>query len=394
MQLRKIAIVLGIVLLTHASCTSGIRPSSQNAQTGTPTLVNQTQGTSDYIRAIKLREWVMPRIGNMLWSADGSKFVVAFPYSPNNTHLATYDVTTGKLLWDDSQHVSIPQVSTVVFSSDERYIYTGLSYPTGVQQRDAINGQLLVQGPEDFNSENCLVRDAIGVALSKDGLTLFFLVENNFDKRVSYSEIQIWDTPTLQCRGTLIRVEGHSRSLKISPDGELLAIGISEGISSYRADSDTDKGHTIIWDITNNALKCAITGAPAIFVPQSSNLIVFESREDVDDKWINRLALWDAQNCQFMHEISRVTPPYYYLSPLSATSDGRFLAVGQRDIKILDLTNGEIVAEIKDPSPQASNLEHVNDILSFSPDGKLLFLSTPKNIGESLVTLWKIEKDK
>ncbi len=392
MKLMKFSVILVTIFLTQTSCSPQppLLPSSELSLTPSPTNIHQD---TSLVRAVRLYEWTVSMVGNVKWTMDSNKFAVASPYASPESRVEMYNATTYELLWN----VPVARGSSaMVFNPDEKSIYAGLSFPIGYQQLDAANGKLLSQGPEAFKSvdENCHEKQALDVVLNGDGKTLFFLVSDDSNKNMSFSEIQAWDIDSFQCKKTLMRAEGHARTLAINPTGDILAISVSEGISDYRTDKPTDKGYTIVWDVKEDALKCTIPGTNGVFVPRSNNLIVFESELGDNNKWSNRLILWNAQNCEFVREIATMALPYYYLSPLSITPDGNFLAVGQRDIKIVDLTTGATVATINDPSPQAPHFDGMYDILSFSPDGKLLLFSTPVNTEESLVTLWRIESDK
>jgi hypothetical protein len=257
------------------------------------------------------------------------------------------------------------------------------------------NGSLIQKTKETFEQDKkCFPQYATDVALSNDGNKLFFLTENNLNNDIPYSDVQVWDVTSIACQEILFSIKGHPYSLEISPNGNFLVAGISEGISAYRGIIETDKGSTVIWDMANRNIKCQIAGAPSVFIPNTNNLLVFESYSDKANNWINRLTLWESQDCKFIQEIMTITPPYGYLSPLSITSDGKLLAIGQRDILIIDLSTQQVLEKIVDPSPTATNLEHLRDILSFSPDGKLLFVTTPGKTGESLISMYRLEYNK
>ncbi|HSM70418.1 MAG TPA: hypothetical protein VK851_02655, partial [Anaerolineales bacterium] len=268
------------------------------------------------------------------------------------------------------------------------------SFPIGFQKLDTISGQLLAQGVEKFTSkdEDCYEKPAIDVVLGRDSGDLFFLVSDDADKQASYAEVQVWETNSFQCKKTLLRIEGHARSLTSDSNGNLIAVNVSEGISDYRSDEATDKGFTVIWNIESDSLICRIPDGPSIFIPGSTDLIVFQSGVDDTNKWINQLTIWDSQNCQPLVEVANILPSYNFLPALSITSDGKILAIAQRDIKLIDVSNGKLLAEIKDPSPKASDLEQTDNILFFSPDGNFLVYVTPRGVGESIVNLWHIER--
>jgi WD40 repeat protein len=392
MNSKIIIIVITLLLLIQTSCEPNIQiPTSIKPTDIAPPAEIPLEQTP--LQITWLHRWSMPVVGDMQWSADSAKFVVAFPYSSNSMRM--YDAATFRLLW----YAPISRSSsTMVFDAGENYIYSGLStLDGGVLQRDMKTGKL-IQEPVNFKPENtedgkCVYEDAIDVVISKDGTKLFFLIRDNHDKNTSYAEIQVWNTASLQCEEILLRIEGHAHSLTSSPDGDLLIIGISEGHPPSPSGKFADKGHTIIWDVKGNAFKCMIPGVNGVFMPHSDQLIVFESGADEKNDWMNRLVLWDAQKCEFVREISEITPPYYYLSPMSITSDGQYLAIGQNEIKILDIATGELVAEIEYSYPHPSDTVSP-DILSFSPNGKLLFFSTEGGLKESLVNLWAIERIK
>jgi hypothetical protein len=392
-------------ILLLGGCSSGIRtpttPTPENATiipmtsqpTSLPNTATVTPTSEPALKLISLHDWTLydstvESVGDIHWAPDSSKFVVTNPYS--TSPLAVYDVKTYAKLWDDNLRSEVYSASASIFSQDGQFIYAGLAFPVGVQVRDAKNGEVLSTGEENYHS-NCPAGRVYSIALSKDGHMLYFLVEDNIDKTVTYSDVVAWNIASLKCVGTLVKTKGYAKSLVVSPNGRFLAISISEGLSSYLTDNLAEKGHTVILDIETNKEICTVTGAPVVFEPGNTTLIAFESKRE-QNSWINKITNWDIEQCKYINDLTQVVPPEYILPPVSIMPDGKILGIGQTKIRLLDTDTGKILFETDNPSLQTSDDLHRMDILSFSPDGNFLLFATRKGIHESVIRLWKIEK--
>ena len=366
MKFFLVVIVISVVvLLLEAGC--GISPNLLPQYTAA---LPDMQTTPLGISATKLHEWILPygTISDAKWAMDSSKFSVVGFFGG----ATIYDPNTYQVIWN-LEPVQIHAATSNIFTPDGKSIV--IFNASGVQIWDILSHQLLTEITDENGAQNCIRPVTYGhdAVFSQDGHTLFLSVEDNSDKRTTYTKIEKWDTTSWHCMGTLLSTEGHPRSLALSPNGRFLAIGISEGISdSGGFASGTEKGHTLIWDILDNKQHCTVDEAPSTFAPGNiGSLVVFKSGMNQSNSWENQVIYLNEQ-CQPSQILLDLTPPYPFLSPLSFSPNGQMLALGRKKIWILDANSGSILVKIPDAVPNTPSDSHVTDILSFSPDGRFL----------------------
>jgi len=373
---------LGIAMVTfllfsQVSCTSGNqydKPTDVPNNSVTTYSKTPTNTRSIVLRDTELHNWLLPesRIYGINWSPGGDKFVVL-----TSSGVTMYDANTYQAIW------SIPQITHAsVFMPDGKSLILYI-YSSGFQVRDTQTGQLLTEKSDNYPPD-CFRFEAHDAILSSDGNTLYLSVEDQSDKRVTFTEVHVWNMRSLQCEGAFLRTEGQARSLDLSTDGKFLILSVGLNTSDSGGEVSED-GQVTVWDLEINRRACSIghQGSIARFKPGSPLLFVSDPKN-------NQLAFWDMNTCQMVGALNGITTRYN----LAFSPDGQILAVWSDGIFILDPNSGKVLANISDPEPNSIfPTDRLSSILSISPDGGFLIYAVHQFAPPaSLIYLWKLGK--
>lgn len=296
---------------------------------------------------------VFPQIG-----IQGQDFVFSTAYAPDGKTFATgiagqailWNAETGKELRRFSGFAS--SVDSLSYSPDSRYLATASSDDTAViwdietgKKIRSFKGSSGYVGSNSYNHK----QRAVSLDFAPDGRTIAWSVGN-----------QIVDILNIET-GRQIKAFEHDnyvRSLAYSPDGKLLATGLSH----YWEDS----GRTItLWDVESGKVVRTLTGheegiLSLDFSPDGSRLI----SASIDEKAI----MWDVQSGQILYRLREHDGA---VTHAEFSPDGWTLVTTSRDSQLIiyDAISGLRRKSITSP--------HEGIIAaSFSPDGKKLLIGT------------------
>ncbi|WP_373867165.1 WD40 repeat domain-containing protein [Trichormus variabilis] len=159
--------------------------------------------------------------------------------------------------------------------------------------------------------------------------------------------IRLWDLPQQRPLSTLVRFDNAIYTLAISPDGQTLASGDSQGVVK-------------LWNLSNGKLIQQLQAHSQIvtavaFTPNGERLVT-SSR----DKTIK---IWDVNNGV---QVQTLTGHDNWVNAIAINPDGQTLASAGKDgIKLWDLNTGELKHTLDGHSDWVS-------AIAFSADGKML----------------------
>lgn len=365
--------VLGILFLLYQ--TSCAIPASTGNLSVTSTMQSPVK-----LKITKLHEWSFPGqdVLDIEWASHSDGFVVV-----TSEKTIMYDVDTYQELWSISPIAPAYNASVAVFSPNGQTItlYIRLA---GLQIRDATSGGLLLESRHNNypGKSDCLPLEAFHAVLAPQQ-TLFLSVEDYHLKGAIFTEVNVWDLSSLQCKETFLRTEGHARSLDLSTDGRFLALSV--GVNTRSGSNETiEDGQITVWNRETRRRACSIghQGSVAHFKPGSSLLLVSDPKN-------KQLAYWDVQTCQIVGTLSGIAARYNF----AFSPDGQWIAVWENGIWILDANSGKALNRIDDPAP-----DHVDDImrfystLTFSPNGKFLLYEVRQEPIRGKIFLWNLER--
>jgi len=370
-------VLSAFIFLSLVSCIAGIgeKPTQVPRDDISTISQNPTRTRSVNLHDIELHHWIFPesRVADVNWMPNSDRFVAV-----TSTEITMYDASTYQAIW------TIPSTSDAKvagFMPDGKSLVIYI-YGSGFQIRDTITGKLLTE-KKDNNPVDCFQFKAHDGVLRAKDKTLYLSVEDQSDKRITYTEVHVWDMKSLTCEGIFLRNEGQTRALDLSTDGKFLALSVGLNTSITGSDVSED-GQVTIWNLDLNQRACSIghQGSIGRFNPSNSLLLVSDPKN-------NQLAYWDMNTCQMVGALKDTTTRYN----LAFSPDGQLLAVWDEGIRILDANSGEEMLKISDPVPDnIFPIDRLSGTLSFSYDGHYLLYSIQQLPYKGLIFLWSLEK--
>jgi WD40 repeat protein len=386
MKQRRFIVLALVLILLQTSCTIRTPVASPVVLATMETnIVPEEIATAtrevDALQIEKIHEWFLPaqNVKDIKWSPAGNYFVVL-----TEERTTLYETSTLEELWSISPIAPAYYASAATFSSDGKtlVLFTRLH---GLQKRNTISGLLLTESTEDHNPANCFPSEAVDVALSIDGKSLFVSTTMEDSQQQSYvlSEIHKWDMSTLECVGVTEKIEGNARSLDLSSDGKYLALGV--GLNTSVSGNDVEEnGQISVRNLEYGQQVCLIQdqGSLARFTLENSILLVTDPEKD-------QLVYWDVETCNTIATVKGITTRYN----LEFSPDGQLLAIWNNGISLIDPKSGDVLQMIDVPiSDNVLPLNRLYSSLSFSPDGKHLIYAVRQEPFESMIFIWTIEK--
>jgi WD40 repeat protein len=189
-----------------------------------------------------------------------------------------------------------------------------------------------------------------------------------YTNEYSWSEIGIWNYE-LQQLDIIIPHEGYITSIAISPNGEQVAVSMSN--LPY-----VEGGHWVfVWEINHGRLSCSAPGNYVTFSPKGNLFATYDSEGSV--------TLFNSNNCQ----PSRVIDTGDYINNFAFSPDGSMLASAGHPygvIQIRDIATGELLY-------QQEGLPDLISLLAFSPDGNfLLSISGRVDPHSDVLQIWEV----
>jgi WD40 repeat protein len=292
--------------------------------------------------------------------------VSAMEFSADGRTLVSGDSRGGLIAWDVEHRVlrerlagHAADVEMLVTTPDGRTAITAGSTDGKVAFWDLDDSRRLVRGvplASRFVADRSTPR---GVAVSPDDRTLAVTHE--------HGTVELLDTATLEPRAVLREAfDGPALAADFSPAGRLLAVA-------------GDKGELGLWDARTLAPVRRLEGLrgwtqAVAFSPDGRLLAAGDQAGDNP-----RLLIWDVGSGRQTAFESDFPPAELTFSP-----DGRLLAGagGDRGVEVRDVASGRLVG--KPP------LDELARSVSFSPDGKLLFVGLYNGTGTFFSTKdWK-----
>ena len=292
--------------------------------------------------------------------------VSAMEFSADGRTLVSGDSHGGLIAWDVAHRVlrerlegHAAEVSTLAITPDGRTAITAGSNDGQVAFWDLDDSRRLVRRvplASRFVADESTPR---GVAVSPDDRTLAVTHENG--------TVELLDTSTLEPRAVLREAfDGPALATDFSPDGRLLAVA-------------GDKGELGLWDARTLAPVRRLQGLrgwtqAVAFSPDGRLVAAGDNSGDNP-----RLLIWEVGSGR-QTAFERDFAP----SQLTFSPDGRLLAGagGDRGVEVRDVASGRLVG--KPP------LDELARSVSFSPDGKLLFVGMYNGTGTFFSTKdWK-----
>jgi WD40 repeat protein/DNA-binding SARP family transcriptional activator len=291
--------------------------------------------------------------------------VSAMEFSADGRTLVSGDSHGGLIAWDVEHRVlrerlegHAAEVSSLVTTPDGRTAITAGSIDGKVAFWDLDGSRRLVHGvplASRFVADESTPR---GVAVSPDDRTLA-VTQND-------GTVQLLDTSTLEPRAVLEAFDDPALATDFSPDGRLLAVA-------------ADKGGLGLWDARTltsvRRLKGLRGWIQAVAFSPDGRLVAAGDNSGNN----RRLLIWDVGSGRQTRLESDFPPSQLTFSP-----DGRLLAGAgrERGVEVRDVASGRLVGK-----PQ---LDEMARSVTFSPDGKLLFVGLYNGTGTFLSTEdWK-----
>jgi WD40 repeat protein len=283
----------------------------------------------------------------LVYDVIGAGSTKALAFSPNGKWLAIgsgdsqvslVEVASGKELW---AYTHRRDVSAIAFSPDGTRLATG-SYSGDINVFDVISGQSLW--------ESCY-QGITAIAFSSDGTRI---ATANYSKKVLFLRAE----DGMELREVKIgRGEAYVSSIRFSPDGKKWAVQLS---THQLIVMSTDEDDVIFKRLVDGF---AFSSDWKRMVTATSDFCVSMFKPSVEEADLLCDRLWQYHQGNLSSDIT--------FSP-----DGRWLAIGSYEARLVDAASGEIVREIDTGTSVFA--------VAFSPDGKLLATG---EIGK--VSLWR-----
>jgi WD40 repeat protein/DNA-binding SARP family transcriptional activator len=282
--------------------------------------------------------------------------VSAMAFSADGRTLVSGDSHGGLIAWDAEHRVlrerlegHAAEVSTIVTTPDGRTAITAGSNDGKVAFWDLDDSRRLVRGvplARRFVADESTPR---GVAVSPDDRTLAVTHEDG--------TVELLDTSTLEPRAVLEAFDELALATDFSPDGRLLAVA-------------GDKGELRLWDARTlkpvRRLEGLHSWTQAVAFSPDGRLVAAGDYDEDNP----RLLIWDAGSGR-----RTAFESDFHAAQLTFSPDGRLLAAAGREqgVEVRDVASGRLVG--KPP------LDEMARSVSFSPDGKLLFVGQYNGTG-------------
>ena len=305
------------------------------------------------------------RVEDVVISPDGKMIGM---YERNSTSVHVCDVTTRRLLWQNTSGTG--RISGMVFSRDSQRLYVAtqtsrlsrsgsnpwVGWDDQVRVWDVKSGQHI----DIFGTK---FRGLETITLSPDGKTVL----------LHYSDaVVLWDLETNQLLNVWADFLPRFSDVKLSPDGKTV-VSVSSGFPS---------GLIKTWDVSSQQVQLFFSAEKELLrgfaiSPNSQKLAV------VQDPWVQVRNLQTGRvETQFPHRVG-------YSQEITFSPSGRWIAVEQdwRDLFILDLKSPKKLQRIKQ--------EQINIYyqLAFSKDDEYLVVAGRGENDVYWILLWKRERD-
>ena len=305
------------------------------------------------------------RVEDVVISPDGKMIGL---YERNSTSVHVCDVTTRRLLWQNTSGTG--RISGMVFSRDSQRLYVAsqtsqlsrsgsnpwVGWDDQVRVWDVKSGQQIdIFGTKFHGLET--------ISLSPDGQTLL----------LHYPDaVVLWDLETNQLLDVWADFLSRFSNVKLSPDGKTV-VSVSSSFPS---------GFIKTWDVSSQQMQLFFSAEKELLrgfaiSPNSQKLAV------VQDPWVQVRNLQTGRvETQFPHRVG-------YSQKITFSPSGRWIAVEEdwRDLFILDLESPKKLQRIK---PEQIN---IYSQLAFSKDDEYLVAAGRGKDDLYWISLWKRERD-
>ena len=305
------------------------------------------------------------RVEDVVISPDGKMIGL---YERNSTSVHVCDVTTRRLLWQNTSGTG--RISGMVFSRDSQRLYVAsqtsrlsrsgsnpwVGWDDQVRVWDVKSGQQIdIFGTKFHGLET--------ISLSPDGQTLL----------LHYPDaVVLWDLETNQLLDVWADFLSRFSNVKLSPDGKTV-VSVSSSFPS---------GFIKTWDVPSQQMQLSFSAEKELLrgfaiSPNSQKLAV------VQDPWVQVRNLQTGKvETQFPHRVG-------YSRKITFSPSGRWIAVEEdwRDLFILDLESPKKLQRIK---PEQIN---IYSQLAFSKDDEYLVAAGRGKDDLYWISLWKRERD-
>lgn len=305
-------------------------------------------------------EWELQEYPITAWSPSSTQIAIALEKAIFVVDTKTFEQNTFR-----ESGFAGDFIHDVAYSTDGK-VLAAISGTT-IQLWESLDGELI----SEISDDDCSA--GLRVAFSPDGQTIATSWWNISGPPLE-TDIYLWDTPSRQCRKTFLPLEGSLRSLKFSPDGSLLVIGLG-----------ATNNQVLIWDVVADQQLCSLEGQFTAFVENWTYLASWDA---------NHAFLWDINTCQLLEETPELSNTFYItINPVNS-----LIAVGgAKDpgsttsefiIQMMNFESSGVIHEIEGEAGWISYLE-------FSPDGRFL-LSVVSNYDQTgqkeyKLSLWGVE---
>jgi WD40 repeat protein len=292
-------------------------------------------------------------------SPDGRLIASAVTTDPNQYtgSVRVWDLTTGEALYTFRDHASM--VSAIAFSPDGQLLATA-DYDFDnrmltIQLRDVSNGRTLhtlrrAITPRFFQNGGGYYFSSI-LAFSPDGQTLYSSATSPL--------IQVWDVNQGVLQRSLVGHWETIRTLRVSPDGRMLASTHVDGKLTLLNLASGQVKHTFAGG--TDAFKIA-------FSPNSETVMGTFTLSPDGAITPRQVAIWNTNTGEPIDTVTGFVERDWLIPSV----DSRTLAVVnyEEDIDLLDIATGQTLQTFEEHATNAT----------FSPDGRLLVAVTEGNI--------------
>jgi WD40 repeat protein len=218
-------------------------------------------------------------------------------------------------------------------------------------------------------------------------------------------DIRVWDAASGHRQLEVTDFEGRVRSVRFSPDGKTIVVGLDQGAVQIRSAESGSLLGTLIGNeyqveaigfhpdgriLTASSGKIRVWDANSFGglrnIPSRASLIAFSPNGRVlVSAGGDSIQLWDASSGKAMGVLKTPLP---YIRSIAFSPDGAYLACGSGDatIRILNIASQSLVKVLKLDAPADPPSGRIVLSVRFSPDGSLLASGSD----DSIVRFWEV----
>ena len=371
----KILVFTMLATVILIACTLPTGRTSVFSETSSPPTVQLTREGG--LAPSLLGEWTTGEVHDMAWSPDNRIFVVNYSWVEGNDLnrvVQAFAVESLKSAWIAKNSLAMD----LVFSPDGQFIVESNVFAPFFYWRSIEQGKVVREGEltdiSQIKPGDCNGGGQVIIANARENIALIAdynnLIGLNAQNTVIIRQL---DLESGKCKN-LIAYKGSF---------DLFDLNSSETRLAYGGEGKDDS--VILWDMEKREEICHIPKVDfGRFVPGESILAVIRGQ---------KIIFVDDSTCQELRELALSPARENYDTYLTFSPDGQQLAIARDSIQIMNISTGEILAQM--PFPENASPYPVKLFLggmSFSPNGHYLLIAyaSLKDAYSAKVQLWRL----